>query len=185
MNENLPTNVQLDSNGNGTVSFATDVVATIAGLATTEVEGVASMWSTTGLADMLTRKMQPARNLTRGVRVEINGDSVAVNVSIVVDYGFPVPEVAGKIKENVKKNIETMTGLKVSGVDVQVQGVSFEKENRTAAELEEQQKLLLKQQSEPETVKEPARQEEPAGPEEDEFEMDLPEADEEEAPENV
>ena len=100
MNENLPTNVQLDSNGNGTVSFATDVVATIAGLATTEVEGVASMWSTTGLADMLTRKMQPARNLTRGVRVEINGDSVAVNVSIVVDYGFPVPEVdSGKRKK--------------------------------------------------------------------------------------
>ena len=88
------------------------------------------------------------------------------------------------IQENVKKNIETMTGLKVSGVDVQVQGVSFEKENRTAAELEEQQKLLLRQQSEPETVKEPA-QEQPAGPEEDEFEMDLPEVDEEETPENV
>lgn len=148
MNENLPTNVQLDANGNGSVSFATDVIATIAGLAATEVEGVASMFGSSGLADILTRKMQPARTLTKGVKVELTGETVSVNIAFVVEYGSPVPEVAAGIQENVKKAIETMSGLSVSNVDVQVQGVSFERENRAAAELEMKQRLMLQKQQE-------------------------------------
>ena len=200
MNENLPTNVQLDANGNGTVVFATDVIATIAGLAATEVEGVASMVGSTsgGLAEIFKRG-QNARSLTKGVRVELNDNTVSVQLTIVVDYGSPIPRVAKNIQENVKKAIETMSGLEVTAVNVVVQGVSFDKENRAAAEIEAQQRLMLqKQQEEAQKVEaEPAKEAETAEPaaaqeaepaeEEDEGEYvldlgDEPELDEEEAP---
>lgn len=163
MNENQPTNVQLDANGKGTVTFATDVVATIAGLAATEVEGVASMvgGSSSGLAEIFKRG-QNTRSLTRGVRVELNDNTVSVNLTIVVDYGAPVPRVAKGIQENVKKTIETMSGLEVTEVNVHVQGVSFEKENRAAAEIEAQQRLMLQKQQE----EKQAREAEAAEPEE-------------------
>ena len=155
MSENYPTNVQVGNGDNGTVSFATDVVATIAGLAATEVEGVASMsGGTSGLADILGLGKQNARNFTKGVRVEIVGNQVNVQLTIVVDYGAPVPEVAGKIQENIKKAIETMTGLIVREVNIHVSGVSFEKENRAAAELEERQQLLLRRQEDDIQLKE-------------------------------
>ncbi len=146
MNENLPTNVQLDSNQNGSVSFATEVIATIAGLAATEVEGVANMYGgSAGIADILSRK-QSTKNLTKGVKVELNEGKLSVLLSIITDYGSPVPVVAKNIQENVKKAIETMSGLVVTNVDVHVQGVSFEKENKAAAEIEQQQRLLLQKQ---------------------------------------
>ena len=152
MNENYPSDVKLDENPDGTVSFATDVIATIAGLAATEVEGVASMSSpSAGLADMFARKS--TRNLTKGVRIDLDGSNVNVDITIVVEYGFPVPDVARGIQENVKKGIETMTGLNVSSVDIHVAGISFEREMRAAKEIEEQHKKMLE---EAEQVSEPA-----------------------------
>lgn len=197
MNENMPTNVQLDANGKGTVTFATDVVATIAGLAATEVEGVASMVgsSSSGLAEIFKRG-QNARSLTRGVKVELTDNTVAVYLTIVVDYGSPVPRVAKSIQENVKKAIETMSGLEVTSVNVFVHGVSFEKENRAAAEIEAQQRLMLQKKqeederaraeaeaaaepvaAEPEPVEAPS--EEPAAEDDDEFVLDLGDDEEE------
>ena len=168
MNENYPSDVKLDENPDGTVSVATDVVATIAGLAATEVEGVSSMSSpSSGLADMFSRRS--TRNFTKGVRVDLDGNMVTVDITIVVEYGSPVPDVARGIQENVKKAIETMSGLTVHSVDVHVSGVSFEREQRAAKELDEQQRKMLEQtdaavaQSEAET--EPAA--EPAANEED------------------
>lgn len=193
MNENMPTNVQLDADGKGTVTFATDVVATIAGLAATEVEGVASMvgGTSSGLAEIFKRG-QNTRSLTRGVRVELNENTVTVYLTIVVDYGSPVPEVAKNIQENVKKAVETMSGLEVTAVNVLVQGVSFEKENRAAAEIEARQRLMLqKQQEESAKAAEEAKSAEAAesekaepeaAAEEDEadFKLDLPDVDDEE-----
>ena len=104
MAENNAPEVKLNENPEGTVSFATDVVATIAGLAANEIEGVASMTSaTSSLADILTRKA--SRNYTKGVRVDISNNKVSVDVNIVVEYGSPVPDVARNIQENVKKAI--------------------------------------------------------------------------------
>lgn len=144
MNDNYPSDVKLDENPDGTVSFATDVIATIAGLAATEVEGVSSMSSpSSGLADMFSRKS--TRNFTKGVRIDLNGNDVSVNVTIVVEYGSPVPDVARGIQENVKKAIETMTGLNVASVDVHISGISFEREQRAAKEIEEQHKKMLEQ----------------------------------------
>ena len=142
MVENNPSDVKLDENPDGTVSFATDVVATIAGLAATEVEGVASMSSpSSALADMFSRKN--TRNFTKGVRIDLDGNCVTVDVTIVVEYGSPVPDVARSIQENVKKAIETMSGLTVHSVDVHVSGISFERDQRAAKELDEQQKKML------------------------------------------
>lgn len=152
MNENMSTNVQLDANANGSVSFATDVVATIAGLAATEIEGVASMAGASNgssLADILSRRMTSnSKNLTKGVKVEVQEGKVLVDVNFIVEYGSPVPEVAKNIQENVKKAIETMSGLTVEAVDVHVQGISFERENKAVAEIEQQQRLLLQKQQE-------------------------------------
>lgn len=145
MSENYPSDVKLNENPDGTVTFATEVVATIAGLAATEVEGVASMSSpsTNGLADMFSRKN--ARNFTKGVRIDLDSSMVAVDITIVVEYGSTVPDVAKSIQENVKKAIETMTGLDVRSVDVHVTGISFEREQRANAELDEQHRKLLDQ----------------------------------------
>ena len=175
MSDNYPSDVKLDENPDGSVSFATGVVETIAGLAAQEVEGVASMASaSTGFADMFTRKS--TRNLTKGVRVDIDGGTVAVDVTIVVEYGSPIPDVAKSIQENVKKAIETMSGLDVRNVDVHVQAVSFERENRAAQELKEHQQKLLEN-----SMREQEAQEEPSGSKADESaqtEAAAPETDE-------
>ena len=174
MNEKYPSDVKLDENPDGTVSFATDVVATIAGLAATEVEGVASMSSpASGLADMFSRKT--TRNFTKGVRIDLDDNQVTADITIVVEYGSPVPDVARGIQENVKKAIETMTGLTVRSVDVHVSGISFEREQRAAKELDEQQNKLLEQSEEStkEEISNEAQPEQPAeevAPEADEIE---------------
>ena len=173
MNENYPSDVKLDENQDGTVSFATDVVATIAGLAATEVEGVASMSgssSSSGFADMFSRRS--TRNFTKGVHIDLEGNTVKVDVTITVEYGSTVPDVAHGIQENVKKAIETMSGLEVRSVDVHVNGVSFEREQRAARELDEQQKKFLQ---ETEAEEEKAIKEE----------IPVEEADEAEAPEEI
>ena len=147
MSENYQPDVKLDENPNGTVSFATEVVATIAGLAATEVEGVASMSSqSSGFADMFSRKN--TRNFTKGVRIDLDDNKVTVDITIVVEYGSPVPDVARSIQENVKKAIETMSGLDVHAVDVHVVGMSFEREQKAVAELEEQRRKMLEKSEE-------------------------------------
>ncbi len=149
MSEKYPSDVKLNENPNGTVSFATEVVATIAGLAATEVDGVASMISpSSGLADMFSRKSN--RNLTKGVRIDLEDNRVSVDITITVDYGSPVPDVARNIQENVKKAIETMSGLDVKNVDVHVTGISFEREQRANAELDEQHRKMLEKNAESE-----------------------------------
>lgn len=188
MSDNLPTNVQLDSNQNGSVSFATEVIATIAGLAATEVEGVASMFGgSTSIASIL-RGSQNAKNLTKGVRVELADGKLVVLVSIIVDYGSPIPEVSANIQENVKKAVETMSGLTVSNVDVHVQGLSFDKENRAAAEIEMQQRARLQQQQDQsaiggERAPDPAKEDEIEAEDEGDYELILEDVEEDEEPE--
>ena len=180
MAENNMSDVRLDATSNGSVYFVSDVLATIAGLAVTEVEGVANTVSGSGtFVDMFARKAQSnSKNLTRGIKVDVNGNDVTVNVTIIVEYGSPVPEVASGIQENVKKAIETMTGMNVKSVDVHVQGVSFERENRAVAELEmTQRKLLEKQPASP--AIEPAQEKKPEEEDDDEFVLELEDVDDE------
>ncbi len=110
---------------NGKITFASDVVATIAGLATIEIPGVAGMSGglVDGIASLLGRK-----NLTKGVKVEVGAEETAVDLYLVVNYGVAIHTVAYNVQENVKRAVETMTGLKVVEVNVYVQGVNIEKE---------------------------------------------------------
>jgi len=111
----------------GKVLFADEVVATIAGLAATDIKGVAAMSG--GLADGIAEKLG-RKSLAKGVKVKVGEKEAAVDLYIIVDYGVRVPEVAWNIQENVKKSIETMTGLSVTEVNIHVQGVNFEKETK-------------------------------------------------------
>ncbi len=106
----------------GRIRIADEVVAVIAGLAATEVEGLAGMSGgiAGGIAEMLGRK-----NLAKGVKVEVGEKEAAVDIFVIMEYGSRIPEVALKVQENVKQAIERMTGLKVIEVNVHVQGVSF------------------------------------------------------------
>src|SRR5690606_14759986 len=110
----------------GELRIANEVVAIIAGLAATEVQGVAGMSGgiAGGIAEMLGRK-----NLSKGVKVEVGEEQAAVDLFVVVDYGVHIPTVAWNIQENVKRAIESMTGLQVVEVNVHVQGVHFPLQN--------------------------------------------------------
>lgn len=110
----------------GNVKIAVDVVATIAGIATMEVKGVAGMCSSLagGIAEILGTKKSP----TRGVKVDITEEGTVIDVYIVVDYGIRIPELAWEIQENVKRSVESMTGQNVLKVNIHIDGISFAKE---------------------------------------------------------
>lgn len=124
--DNLPLNVEKDMDTTGTITYANEVIAIIAGVATSEVEGIAGMCTSGGISDILGRN----RNITRGVKVELGSEETSVDLYVIVEYGTPIQKAARDAQENVRKAIETMTGLHVVRVDVHVQGVSFEKENK-------------------------------------------------------
>ncbi len=109
----------------GDVRISNDVVSTIAGIATEEIDGVACMYSSFagGIAEKLGAKKSPSR----GVRVEMENNSVKIDLYLVVEYGAKVPELAWKVQENVKNNVETMTGMSVEKVNIHIEGISFEK----------------------------------------------------------
>ena len=116
-----------------TIKIANDVVATIAGIAASEVEGVVGMSGgiVEGIGQMLGRKQ-----LTKGIKVDINGDVATIDISIIVEYGSKITEVSNNIHENVKESVVTMTGLKIGAVNVHVQGVAFPQPEKKAEEPE-------------------------------------------------
>ncbi|HXL03768.1 MAG TPA: Asp23/Gls24 family envelope stress response protein [Bacillota bacterium] len=111
----------------GTVKIAGEVVSVIAGLAAMEVEGVAGMSS--GIAGDIV-ELLGRRNLAKGVKVEVGEREAAVDLYIVVNYGVRIPEVAWRVQQNVKQAIESMTGREVVEVNVHVQGVNFQVEEK-------------------------------------------------------
>ena len=119
----LPLHLEDDMEPSSSITYANEVIAIIAGLAASEVEGVAGMCSVNnGLKSK-------NKNATRGVKVEVGSEEVSVDIYLNVEYGTPIQRAAHDVQEGVKKGIESMTGLHVVRVDVHVQGVSFEKEN--------------------------------------------------------
>lgn len=113
-------------NGNmGQVQIADEVVAIIAGLAATEVEGVASMAG--NITNELVSKLGK-KSLSKGIRVKVEDGIVNVNVAINIAYGYSVPKTCKKVQEKVKAAIENMTGLEVEKVDIQIANVSISKE---------------------------------------------------------
>ena len=102
--------------GLGSIRIADEVVSVIAGLAAMDVDGVAGM---------LGRK-----NFSKGVKVEVGEQEAAVDISLVVTYGVDIRHVATDVQKNVRRAIESMTGLRVVETNVQVQGVVFPEEEQ-------------------------------------------------------
>ena len=106
----------------GEVQIADEVVAIIAGLAATEVEGVDSMAGnvTNELVSRLGMK-----NLSKGVKVDVLENVVCVNLNLNLEYGYSIPETCKKVQEKVKTAIENMTGLTVTDVNIRIAGVNM------------------------------------------------------------
>ena len=116
-----------EQNEVGTIRIADEVVGIIAGMAATEIPGVAGMSGGLGggIAEMLGKK-----NLAKGVKVEVGEKEAAVDLYVIMEYGVRLPDIAIQVQENVKHAIESMTGLEVVEVNVHVQGVGFTAEGR-------------------------------------------------------
>ena len=112
-----------NNEGFGQVQISDEVVAIIAGLAATEVEGVASMAG--NITNELVSKLG-TRNLSKGVKVHVEEGIVQVNIGLNIEYGHSVPKVSQMVQEKVKAAIENMTGLVVANVDIRIANVSME-----------------------------------------------------------
>ena len=111
---------EISVEGNDTVKIANDAVATYAGIAVSEVQGVYGMAG--GFAG-ITEALSGKKNLAKGIKVDVGEKDAKIDVNIIVEYGARIPEVAFEIQSRVKKSVENMTGLKVLEVNVHVQGV--------------------------------------------------------------
>ena len=109
--------------GKGDVKIADEVVAIIAALAATEVEGVASMAG--NITNELISRLG-MKNLSKGVKVDVLEGVVTVSLTLNLKYNYSVVEVSGKVQEKVKNAIENMTGLEVADVNIKVAGVEME-----------------------------------------------------------
>ena len=109
--------------GKGEVKIADEVVAIIAALAATEVEGVASMAG--NITNELISRLG-MKNLSKGVKVDVLEGVVTVSLTLNLKYNYRVVEVSGKVQEKVKNAIENMTGLEVADVNIKVAGVEME-----------------------------------------------------------
>ena len=112
-----------DDNTVGTVQIADEVVANIAGLAATEVDGVASMAG--NITNELVGKLG-MKNLSKGVKVEVMEGVVSVDLALNIKYGYSIPKTSANVQEKVKSAIENMTGLEVSGVNVSIADVDMQ-----------------------------------------------------------
>lgn len=106
---------------NTNIKIADDVIAVIAGAAASEVSGVASMAG--GFAGGISEVFSGKKNFAKGIKVETGDKDTKIDVNIIVEYGVRIPDVAYEIQTRVKKAVEGMTGLKVSEVNVHIQGV--------------------------------------------------------------
>ena len=116
--------VEPQAEENSAIIYAPEVVATIAGIAASEVEGIAGMSTAQG-----GKVNAKNKNVTRGVKVEVGPEEVSCDLYVCIEYGRPIQKVAQEVQEGVRRSLEAMTGLHVVRVDVHVQSVSFEKEN--------------------------------------------------------
>ena len=118
------------------IKIENDVIAVIAGVAVSEVSGVYGMQG--GFAGGISEVLKGKKNLAKGIKVESENDRVNIDVNIIVEYGARIPDVAFEIQNKVKTAVETMTGLKVDGVNVHVQGVNTAKLTEETEDAEEE-----------------------------------------------
>ena len=117
------------------IKISNDVIAVIAGVAASEVPGVATMAG--GLTGGITEALKGKKNLAKGIKVDATDTTAKIDVNIIVEYGSRIPDVAFEIQNRVKKSVESMTGLKVTEVNVHVQGVNTESLNAESMQEED------------------------------------------------
>ena len=118
--------VEVEENNDTGVEISEDVVAVIAGVAVSDVQGVAGMAK--GFAGGITEALSGKKNLAKGIKVEVAGKETKIDVNIIVEYGSRIPDVAFEIQSRIKKSVKEMTGLDVVAVNVHVQGVQTPQE---------------------------------------------------------
>ncbi len=122
--ENIDSIEEVEQNG---IKIADDVISIIAGKAASEVTGVYSMAG--GFAGGFT-EVFGKKNFSKGIKIDVQDGVAKIDVNIIVEYGVRIPDVAFEIQNRVKKAVESMTGLKVSEVNVHVQGVNTDSQNK-------------------------------------------------------
>lgn len=115
----------IEAGQEGTIRISDDVVATIAGLAAIDTDGIAAMSG--GISEGLAKKLS-GKNVQRGVSVEVGQVETAIDLRVIVKYGAKIHEVCRELQINVKEAVENMTGLSVVEVNVKVEGVAFREE---------------------------------------------------------
>ena len=120
------------------IQISKDVIAVIAGVAVSEVQGVSSMAG--GFAGGISEVLSGKKNLAKGIKVDKEENKVKIDVNIIVEYGTRIPDVAFEIQNRVKTSVENMTGLKVEEVNVHVQGVNTNTVSKEETEQNEEEK---------------------------------------------
>lgn len=128
VSESTGANVEIASN----LTISEEVISIIAGLAAAEVEGVSGM--TLGFVDGINQMLGNNKKYTKGVKIELDGNDVTIDLYVIVKYGVKIPDVAFSIQNSVKNSVESMTGLIVKAVNINVQGVTFDKEKKNTFE---------------------------------------------------
>lgn len=109
----------------GAVQIADDVVAMIASLAATEVEGVRALVG--NITNELMSKVG-MKKLTKGVKVEVINQVVTVDIALMMEYGYNIPQTCQNVQNKVKSAIENMTGLEVGNINIRIAGVHMQEE---------------------------------------------------------
>lgn len=122
----------VNEENNNKIKIADEVVAVIAGKAVSEIQGVYEMSG--GFAGGISEVLSGKKNLSKGIKVVVTEKETKIDVNIIVEYGVRIPEIAFEIQTKVKKAVETMTGLKVTEVNVHVQGVNTNIENKNSVQ---------------------------------------------------
>ncbi len=120
--------------GIGQIQIADEVIAIIAGIAATEVEGIAGMAGNHSgdlVAEVLGRK-----NLSKGVKITVGQKDVSVDLNIIIEFGIKIPKVALEVQKRVKNAVETMTGLTVTEINLNIMGIHFAKDKQNDNEKE-------------------------------------------------
>lgn len=111
----------------GSVSYSEDVIAIISGLAATEIDGVAGMSGgiKSGIGELLGRK-----DLAKGIKATINGEDAVIDANLIVKYGTIISDVALEVQKSIKRAVEGMTGLHITAVNVNIQGVDVKTDDK-------------------------------------------------------
>lgn len=108
------------SEDNAEVVISEEVIAVIAGIAATDIEGVASL---TGNMTRETIQKAGLKNLSKGIGLQMNEDNLTITISLNIKYGYSVSKISEMVQEKVKTSVENILGLAVTGVNIRVTGV--------------------------------------------------------------